>query len=98
MKHQIINATMKDSEKNLWFSTPGKGVYRLSSGRVINYLLPQQNKSVFSIQKLDSQIYAGSDNYYLRILNIPKKKFMTERFTGDLPKAELLPLERTITT
>ena len=57
LRHQTINYVAEDSEENLWFSVPGKGVYRLSSGRFLNYLSGQQNKPVFCIQKIDSILY-----------------------------------------
>ncbi|MBS1918406.1 MAG: histidine kinase [Bacteroidetes bacterium] len=67
--HQAINSVTQDTEDNLWFSTMGKGVYRLPPGGLINYSSKEQAKSVFCIQKNDSIIYAGSDNFYLWKIN-----------------------------
>jgi ligand-binding sensor domain-containing protein len=74
LRHQTINVVAEDAEQNLWFSVPGKGVYRLAQGGFLNYSAQQQNKSIFCIQKFDSAIYAGSDNFYLWVLNINNKK------------------------
>lgn len=72
--HRAINVVAEDAEQNLWFSVPGTGVYRLASGGFLNYSAQQQSKSVSSIQKFDSVIYAGSDDFYLWTLNTNNKK------------------------
>ncbi len=74
MIYQIINSVTKDTEENLWFCVPGKGVYRLSSGRFMNYFFVRQSRPVFCIQKFDSLIYVGSDDYHLLILDTKKQK------------------------
>ena len=61
---QTIYSVLRDNEENTWFSVPGKGVYKLTAGGILNFLTPK-NKSVFCIQKIDSLFYIGSDNFDL---------------------------------
>ena len=70
---QTVNEVTQDTEGNLWFCVSGKGVYRLASGFFLNFFPRQQSKSVFCIQKFDSLIYAGSDNFNLWVLDINKR-------------------------
>ncbi|HLK27206.1 MAG TPA: histidine kinase [Puia sp.] len=79
LKNQAVNVVAQDLESNLWISVPEKGVYKLASGNILNFVSPQENKSVFCIQKFDSLIYAGSDNFYLWVLNLTKKTIATHK-------------------
>jgi ligand-binding sensor domain-containing protein len=82
--NQTVNAVAEDRETNLWFSVLGKGVFRLSSGRFINYIPGlQRNKPVFSIQKIDSLMYIGSEGFYLWTLTNSRKFGHEKRFSGE---------------
>jgi sensor histidine kinase YesM len=72
MPHQAINCITKDTEEDLWISVPGKGVYELLSGRFMNYLY----EPVFSLKKLDSILYIGSDKFNLFKLNTNKESIV----------------------
>jgi ligand-binding sensor domain-containing protein len=95
LRHQTINFVAKDSEDNLWFSVPGKGVYRLSSGRFFNFLSAPQNKPVFCIQKIDSILYAGLDSYYLLLLNINEKGIALHKISNTASRGRITALVKT---
>ena len=52
---------LEDTEGDLWFSTLGKGVYRLGTTEVRNYVFRNHNAvlPVFSIREFDSTLYVG---------------------------------------
>ncbi|HET9429943.1 MAG TPA: histidine kinase [Chitinophagaceae bacterium] len=60
-----ISHSLKDNEGNLWFSTLGEGVYRLTSDAVRTYFPGQE---FFSIQEQGGKIYAGMDNGRLQVI------------------------------
>ncbi len=66
-----INGVIEDTEGSLWFSTFGKGIYRLGSLGVANYPLKLNdiNLPVYTIQKSDSLLLIGTDNCFLWWLN-----------------------------
>ncbi|MBS1597639.1 MAG: histidine kinase [Bacteroidetes bacterium] len=68
---QTINGVMRDSEGSLWFSTLGKGVYRLASSELENFSFKSDNglSSVFCIQKIDSTLWVGGEGFFLWRLN-----------------------------
>lgn len=59
-----VTAVREDAEKNLWFATMGEGVFRLGSTafRDIKFNDNGSALSVFSILKIDSTIYIGTDH------------------------------------
>ncbi|MBO9573652.1 MAG: hypothetical protein J7497_15800, partial [Chitinophagaceae bacterium] len=64
----IVNSALRDSEGNWWFLTGGVGIYRVGSFEFNNYTFSENNKtyrSVFSICKTDSVLYAGTENALL---------------------------------
>jgi ligand-binding sensor domain-containing protein len=79
LHHEAVNAVTEDAEKNLWFCVQGKGVYRLASGGFMNYSAGLESRSIFCIQKYDSLIYAGSDNFFLWVLNINNRKIQVHQ-------------------
>jgi len=66
-----VTAVIEDREKNLWFATMGEGVFRLGSTafRDIKFDDDESSLSVFSILKVDSSIYIGTDHSLLWKLN-----------------------------
>jgi hypothetical protein len=89
---QTVNDVKEDTEGNLWFAVSGKGVYRLASGTFLNFSSGQQNKSIFSIQKFDSLIYAGSDDFHLCILNINKRIFSSTKIIASETRGRITAL------
>ncbi|HMH20592.1 MAG TPA: histidine kinase [Puia sp.] len=67
LKGTTVNAVTQDTEGSLWFSTMGKGLYRLGSSRFVNYFFRMNNNDlpVFAIKKIDSMLYVGTDHFYL---------------------------------
>ncbi|MFN8250537.1 MAG: histidine kinase [Ferruginibacter sp.] len=63
LKGKKVSYTMEDIEGNIWFSTMGEGVYRLSSKEIRTVLFPPFhdliNTEVFSIGKYGAKIIAG---------------------------------------
>ena len=59
-----ITAVIEDAEKNLWFATMGEGVFRLGSTVFRDIKLNDDGNplAVFSILKVDSTIYIGTDH------------------------------------
>jgi ligand-binding sensor domain-containing protein len=62
--HNIpVNTVLKDFENNLWFSTVGQGVYRLSSPFVLNVAIRKKGsfyaQQVLSLKKNNKHILAG---------------------------------------
>ena len=72
LQGRTVNAALEDSEGNLWFSTLGEGIYRLGSLVTRNYVFKQQNNvlPVFSITKLDSFLYFGSEHFFMGRLDL----------------------------
>jgi ligand-binding sensor domain-containing protein len=67
LEGQSINATIKDSEGYLWFTTPENGVWRLNSRemRNIEFKDKQEAKQIFSLIKSGNLIIAGSNDEQL---------------------------------
>ena len=66
-----VTSVIEDKEKNLWFATMGEGVFRLGSTafRDIKFNDDESPLSAFSILKVDSSIYVGTDHSLLWKLN-----------------------------
>lgn len=52
-----VSGSLLDNEGNLWFSTLGAGVFRLTSRSMRTFF---DNKESFSLEKVGDKIYAGS--------------------------------------
>jgi ligand-binding sensor domain-containing protein len=63
LERQNITNTLKDCEGNLWFTTPGNGVWRLYSRDINTIALSDgaSSKQVFSISGQTEKIIAGSN-------------------------------------
>jgi hypothetical protein len=61
-----ISHSLMDSEGNMWFSTLGEGVFRLTTTSVKTY---SPGTQFFSIQKISGKIYAGTDEGHLHIID-----------------------------
>jgi len=66
-----INGTIEDNEGNYWFSTFGKGVYRLGSSGVKNYNIRENgnNLTVSMVKMIDSILYVGAEHHILCRVN-----------------------------
>jgi ligand-binding sensor domain-containing protein len=76
LEGQNISNTLKDSEGNLWFTTPGNGVWRLYS-RDINTIALSDSiwpKQVFSISGHNNKIIAGSNGERVYLFDIATGK------------------------
>lgn len=63
LKDYTIQYVIEDSEGNLWFSTKGSGVLKLSRIRFKNYIF--DNQGIRNITKIENKIYIGTDNGHL---------------------------------
>lgn len=56
-----VSHTLTDNENNLWFSTFGNGVYKLTSQEFMTYHFPGNKTSeIFSLEKMGNKLLAGS--------------------------------------
>lgn len=76
-----------DSEKNLWISTVGNGVYRIPSlgFRNINF---DGKSEIFSLLKNGDQLMAGTD--FSKVYNIPLQNVQSPYSVTDLSKYTIL--------
>jgi ligand-binding sensor domain-containing protein len=80
-----ITCALKDNEGNVWFSTIGEGVYRLSSMSIKTF---SGNQEAFCLEKSKDRIYAGSaDGSLKEIKNLHLEKEIS--FPPD-PKRKLI--------
>ncbi|AXY74006.1 histidine kinase [Paraflavitalea soli] len=73
LKGKTINWAFQDREGNHWFLTGGEGIYRVGSFEFMNYSFSENNKDylgIFSINKFDSLLYAGSEKSFLFDINL----------------------------
>ncbi|MBV9961139.1 MAG: histidine kinase [Parafilimonas sp.] len=67
-----VSSVFKDYENNLWFTTLGEGVFKLISTEFKTLYLTRKNGnrlSIFSLIKYKGKILAGTDGFYLFLLN-----------------------------
>ncbi|GGA98036.1 hypothetical protein GCM10011511_21690 [Puia dinghuensis] len=64
---QTVSGVLEDPDGGLWFSTLGGGIHRLATRNAIHYSFRRDNTlfPVFSILKVDSALYVGTDRFYL---------------------------------
>jgi ligand-binding sensor domain-containing protein len=61
-----ISRTLMDNENNLWFSTFGQGVYKLTSREFKTFRFPgNQSSEIFSLEKHQGRLWAGSGFFLL---------------------------------
>ena len=75
LKSQTIYDVTKDEENNIWLAAAGKGVYRLAPNGFSNYSSGLPNKSVYSIQKFNSLVFAGTSDFSIMKVD-PNSKTM----------------------
>ena len=62
---ETISNSFQDNEGNIWFSTFGKGVYRLTSKAIKTF---SKNKEVFCIENAGKRIYYGLSDGSLQVI------------------------------
>ena len=70
---ESVSSVFKDSESNLWFTTLGHGIFKLSSTEFRTLALARKNGnqlSVFSLIKDNDKIVAGTDGCYLFAIDV----------------------------
>jgi two-component sensor histidine kinase len=67
-----VSNSLRDNEGNLWFSTIGEGVYRLSSMSMKTFT---KNQEFFCMDKLNGKIYTGCADGSLKVI----KNFRIEK-------------------
>lgn len=81
-----ISHAIKDSEGNLWFSTLGEGIYRLTATSV-KTILP--SNEFLSIQRENNKIFAGMTSGKLQIIDgadIKEKSFFKDALEAIIPR------------
>jgi len=97
LKDLAVNSVMEDSEGSLWFSTLGKGVYRLGSTEIRNYALREKNSNlaVFCVGELDGAIYTGGERFFLGILDHQWNKIRGAQIIGEVIRGRITALTGT---
>jgi hypothetical protein len=60
-----VSRVFRDDEGNLWFTTLGKGLYRLNSAEFKNIIIradPENTCSVYSVKKNRNELFIGADH------------------------------------
>ena len=68
LRGKIVNFVFQDHEGNNWFLTAGSGIYRIGTFNLRNITFTDNNidyYSAFSIEKIDSSIYIGTEKSVL---------------------------------
>jgi len=96
LKDLTVNSVFEDSEGSLWFSTLGKGVYRLGSTEVGNYFFRGKNANlgVFCIREFDSTIYLGGDHFFLEAIDSKGTKVRSLQLSGDITRGRITSMAR----
>ena len=96
LKGQTVNGVIRDSEGNLWFSTLGKGVYRLGSRDIGNYTFTSNsnNLAVTAIAEFDSTLYVGGDNFHLWMIDGRNGSVRDIRIDKDRTRGRIMAIIR----
>ena len=99
MEGQTVNAVLEDTEGDLWFSTLGKGVYRLGTTEVRNYVFRNHNAvlPVFSIREFDSTLYVGTDHFFLWAFDPRRKHMRSQQIFDRFSRGRLTAMVRSRT-
>jgi ligand-binding sensor domain-containing protein len=96
LEGQTVNAALEDMEGNIWFSTLGNGVYRLSSRDIRDYasLLRAEyaRGPVFCLRKWDSTLYLGSDHFMLWSLDLHSGGLRSMRLSSSISRGRVMDL------
>ena len=87
-----VSNIFRDSEGNTWFSTLGKGIYRLNSPYIKNLTLDinQNNHQVLSLGRYKNTILVGQDMNELCLLN--KETSKPERIINNSKTIKTVPV------
>jgi ligand-binding sensor domain-containing protein len=71
---KAISRVFRDMDGNLWFSTLGQGIYRLSSEQFRTKVIPMGDAAqtaVYSITRIGRELWVGNDRNQIYILSLP---------------------------
>ncbi len=74
-----ISRVFRDRDGNLWFSTLGQGIYRLSSDEFRTKIIPTGDApqtSIHSIKKIGKDLWVGNDHHQVYFLSVPNLDIM----------------------
>lgn len=80
LKGKKIGQVFKDDENNLWFSTLGEGVYRLTASETRSYTfnnIYNDETSVYALEKDGHTLHVGLEMDYLTTFDEQKKKLFS---------------------
>lgn len=91
LQDESVSSAIQDAEGNIWFSTLGKGVYRMGSGYVKNYAFRIGNSKVgiYSIERFHDSLYIGADNHGLFSMNLQTGALKGPRIYGNLTRGRI---------
>ncbi|MBS1668529.1 MAG: histidine kinase [Bacteroidetes bacterium] len=90
--NQRVGYVIEDNEKNIWLSSPGKGVYRMVRNGFLSFFSGLEFRSVFAIARMDSSIYCGLDNFNLAKLNPSSKKIFVDKIMNGATQGRVTSL------
>ena len=92
LKNKKISHCMVDDEGNIWFSTLGEGVYRLTSVSMRTFAA---NDEALSIEKADDKIYAGLTDGRMEIFKdrVSKTEYLPATFPAAANSKRLYTLK-----
>lgn len=96
LKGKNISRTITDNENNLWFSTFGQGVYKLTSREFKTFRFENNRTSeIFALEKSGSELLAGSGFFMLNKISGGKTSTLNlEDFVPRVPN--ILTLSRVL--
>jgi ligand-binding sensor domain-containing protein len=71
---KVISRVFRDMDGNLWFSTLGQGIYRLSSEQFRTKVIPMGDAAqtaVHSISRIGEDLWVGNDRNQIYIVSLP---------------------------
>jgi hypothetical protein len=82
-----VSKVFRDDEGNTWFTTLGSGLFRLNSDDFRNINLGPKasvESAVYTIRKVDSELYVGTDDNRLLRFRIPDfSRYIADSITAD---------------
>jgi ligand-binding sensor domain-containing protein len=93
---QTVNSVLEDTEGNLWFSTLGRGVYRMGSPEVRNYFYKEgtNNLAIFSLGKFDSTLYFGGDHFLFGRMNLHTRQIQSKEIYSGMTRGRIMAIQK----
>ncbi len=95
LQGKVINGVFQDREGNTWLLTAGAGIFRIGSFEFMNYTFSKNqkdNQAIYSLNKFDSLLYAGSDKSWLFTINHPNRQVRSYSIFKDEINLRILSL------